>query len=411
MNRNFRTHAPWARCLVLSVLVALLSCGFAAAQEKTVWVTMGSDLFERVAKTPGALSGALPLKAFDASDGVVITRLPERDLPALSAFSHEELRRCGGFIVHDSLEEAALAMKAAGVNRYKTLPSEFQIDEQATVNALLPLLDKTNILNTIDHLSTSYTNRYYQYTSGQQSALWIRDQWLGFANGRPDITVETYNHGFSQPSVIMTIAGTTLASEIVVLGGHLDSIKSGGMTTGTVAPGADDDGSGIATISEVIRVLMADGFTPDRTIKFIGYAAEEVGLRGSADIASDHQSAGADVVAVLEVVLGFHFVILVGIVSLEFVVVGLAFHLVIGLVFAFHFVVRFIFRLIFGAIVFPVAFIDITVVRTLHLVHGFVEVAGIVEDEQGYVEAVHAIVRLSGCRQEPNKSQCQYRKE
>ena len=136
-------------------------------------------------------------------------------------------------------------MKASTRNVFKTLPSELTIDQQTTVNAWLPQLDKTNILNTISHLSTNYTNRYYQYTSGQQSAQWIRDLWAGYAGSRSDVTVTTYNHGsYVQPSVILEISGNSLSSEVVVLGGHLDSIKSGGMTTSTVAPGADDAGKG-----------------------------------------------------------------------------------------------------------------------------------------------------------------------
>ena len=85
-----------------------------------------------------------------------------------------------------------------------------------------------------------------------------------------------------------------------MLGGHLDSIRSGSNTSSTIAPGADDNASGIATLSEVIRVLLSNGFAPDRTVKFMGYAAEEVGLLGSADIATDHQNAGTNVVGVMQ---------------------------------------------------------------------------------------------------------------
>ena len=45
---------------------------------------------------------------------------------------------------------------------------------------------------------------------------------------------------------------------------------------------------------------MASGWKPRRTVKFMGYAAEEVGLRGSNAIARAHKAAGANVVAVLQ---------------------------------------------------------------------------------------------------------------
>ena len=66
------------------------------------------------------------------------------------------------------------------------------------------------------------------------------------------------------------------------------------------APGADDDGSGIATLTEILRIAMANGWKPKRTIKFMGYAAEEVGLRGSAAIAADFKAQGVNVVGVMQ---------------------------------------------------------------------------------------------------------------
>src|SRR5690606_16105710 len=97
-----------------------------------------------------------------------------------------------------------------------------------------------------------------------------------------------------QSSVVLTIQGQTLPDEIAVLGAHLDSICSrSGTTNGQAncdtgvttaqrrAPGADDDASGIAVLTEVLRVVLDNGYRPQRTVKFMGYAAEEVGLVGS----------------------------------------------------------------------------------------------------------------------------------
>ena len=61
--------------------------------------------------------------------------------------------------------------------------------------------------------------------------------------------------------MILTIQGTDLPNEVVVLGAHLDSINtSGGGSNEQVAPGADDDASGIASLTEVIRVALASGW-------------------------------------------------------------------------------------------------------------------------------------------------------
>jgi leucyl aminopeptidase len=127
-------------------------------------------------------------------------------------------------------------------------------------------------------------------------STWLRDKWASYAAGRTDVGVSLFTHAaYPQKSVIAEIRGTTKASEVVVIGGHLDSISmSGG------APGADDDASGIATMSEVLRVLLEQGYRPERTLRFIAYAAEEVGLRGSQDVVADAQAKGTNVVGVLQ---------------------------------------------------------------------------------------------------------------
>jgi leucyl aminopeptidase len=291
-------NAPSARRILAAMIVIACAYVTSAASQEMVWVTMEREVFDRLAATPAALPDSMQPNAMDARAGLVLTQLPARAIDALSTFTHVTMGRIGGFIVHDTYAEASAALVTA-VMAEEALPVDFQIDEQALVNSLLPLLDKNEIYSTIDHLSTAYINRYYQYTSGEQASLWIRDQWQGYASGRTDVTVSTYTHSFTQPSVILTIDGATLPSEIIVLGAHIDSTV-GAMTTSTPAPGADDDASGVAVLSEIIRVLMNDGLIPDRTVKFMAYAGEEAGLLGSGDIAQDHLDAGANVVGMVQ---------------------------------------------------------------------------------------------------------------
>ncbi|MEZ5545506.1 MAG: M28 family peptidase [Lysobacteraceae bacterium] len=72
----------------------------------------------------------------------------------------------------------------------------------------------------------------------------------------------------------------TLPDEIVVMGGHLDSISNvkrpgNPQNASARSPGADDDASGIAVMTEALRVAWAMAET-QRTVKFMAYAAEEV---------------------------------------------------------------------------------------------------------------------------------------
>jgi leucyl aminopeptidase len=173
---------------------------------------------------------------------------------------------------------------------------EYTIDRPFEVLEILQDIRADEILATIGDLS-SRKNRYYRSESGAAVSLWLRDRWRGYAN-RSDITVELFDQGYPQQSVILTIPGTKRPDEIVVIGGHLDSIGLGGAASD--APGADDDASGIATLDHIAKTLLAAHFQPERTLQFIAYAAEEVGLRGSQAIVRDYKRRGVNVVGVLQ---------------------------------------------------------------------------------------------------------------
>jgi leucyl aminopeptidase len=237
---------------------------------------------------------------------LVLARIEQHQLSDLSQFVHANERRCGGFFAFDSQAQADAFLRS---ERSRTavlaqpLATTYTIDNQATVNPWLPQVGEANLRGSITSLSTNWANRYFSSTQGKDAATWIRDTWLGLANGRSDVSAQLYtgcSNCSTQPSVILTIQGNELANEVVVLGGHLDSISSTGSGSSMVAPGADDDGSGIATLTEVLRIAMANGWKPRRTVKFMGYAAEEVGLRGSAAIAADYRNQGVNVVGVMQ---------------------------------------------------------------------------------------------------------------
>jgi leucyl aminopeptidase len=68
------------------------------------------------------------------------------------------------------------------------------------------------------------------------------------------------------------------------------------------APGADDNGSGTATILEAFRALVNVGFEPEHgPVEFHWTAGEEAGLLGALDIAEEYQSRGVRVNGVLNV--------------------------------------------------------------------------------------------------------------
>ncbi|WNG29868.1 M20/M25/M40 family metallo-hydrolase [Cystobacter fuscus] len=289
------------RTMKFGAAALLLMCttpAFAGEKDKEVWITIGTDALEpALASFQG--QGLVAPTVTREKGGVAVMRVRESQLEKLASAMHDKLNRCAGFIAHDSEEQALAAVEGASSPKSVQSLISYTIDNATTVNSLLGSVQETSIRSTITSLSTKWTSRRYNVQSGADAATWIKSQWTSLAGSRSDVSVAFFNHSsWLQPSVILTIKGTTLPNEVVVLGGHLDSINGSSSTAS--APGADDDASGIASLTEVIRVAMLKGYKPARTVKFMAYAAEEVGLKGSAAIAAQHKSAGTNVVGVLQ---------------------------------------------------------------------------------------------------------------
>jgi len=110
------------------------------------------------------------------------------------------------------------------------------------------------------------------------------------------LTVASDPHGGASPvtatttgrNVVAVLEGAdpALRDEVVVIGAHYDHLGLGG--SGSLAPGttaihngADDNASGIAALLEAAAQL-ATGPRPARSIVFVAFTGEEMGLLGSA---------------------------------------------------------------------------------------------------------------------------------
>ncbi|HEY5952001.1 MAG TPA: M20/M25/M40 family metallo-hydrolase [Kofleriaceae bacterium] len=280
------------RAVVAGLLgLGLAGCAKSAERPAPIYISVGADAAAAVRVLAAGQGTYGELVA--SSPDVAVLEVDADELEAISQLMHEQFDRCGGFIVHDSMADARTALQPPVV----TTHVDYSIDHAPVVNAVLPALDRSAIKDTIAALS-SMPNRYYRSDTGAAASTWLRDLWRSYST-RTDVTIELFDQGYPQQSVIMTIPGTTRADEVVVIGGHLDSISMRGGKNGN-APGADDDASGIATLSEVARVLLAKNYRPARTIKFIAYAAEEIGLRGSQAVVKELKRRGIHVVGALQ---------------------------------------------------------------------------------------------------------------
>jgi hypothetical protein len=92
-------------------------------------------------------------------------------------------------------------------------------------------------------------------------------------------------------NVVAEIPGGELPNEVVIVAGHLDSWHP--------ATGAQDNGTGVATVLDVARAVKASGKPPRRTMRFILFGGEEQGLIGSVAYAKAHAADMAKIDCVL----------------------------------------------------------------------------------------------------------------
>ncbi|MBL6989547.1 MAG: M20/M25/M40 family metallo-hydrolase [Bacteriovoracaceae bacterium] len=279
----------------------LFTLNFTSANttDDELWVTIGSDVLS--AKSKASMSDIFVHIEHSLVGEVSVAKIKADKVFKLSHIMHEDFKRCGGFVVHDSYAEAVLAgqAQASDVDQQVGLV-DYTITEEETVNKFIAEVKETEITKVIKKLS-SFKTRYHSSSTGMQSQQWLYDTWKKLGDGRLDVSVEKYTHTKTkQPSIILTIKGAHSPDDVVVIGGHADSIGGFWGGANATAPGADDNASGVATITEVMRVILVNGYRPNKTIKFMAYAAEEVGLIGSKDIAGKFRRNNVNVIGSMQ---------------------------------------------------------------------------------------------------------------
>ena len=287
--------------MLRTLITTLFMLSAQAVSAQTAWISTGEQGWQVLqGQGGGVMLRASSLAGLAMPETVYLLEVPAKDVERLAALLHLKLRHCGGFMFHstEAAGQLALAGRASGLAQ-RVKPS-YAITQSALVTPAIARMEEPRLAATIGRLST-FSNRYFSSAQGVEASNWIRQTWEEIGKAHGLVMVTQYAHsGYGQQSVIATILGSDKADEVIVLGAHMDSINLFSPRSGGVAPGADDDASGIAGLTEVLRTLVVSRYKPRRTIKLIAYAAEEVGLRGSQDIARAFRNANIDVVGVLQ---------------------------------------------------------------------------------------------------------------
>lgn len=114
---------------------------------------------------------------------------------------------------------------------------------------------------------------------GQESALQIQRLTRG-AQAHVHLVTHAEFAASTTCNVIGELKGTEFPEELVIMGGHVDSHEIG--------PCAFDNAAGAVQVMEAARLLARQRKHLKRTIRFIGFGAEEMGLLGSHHHAKAH---------------------------------------------------------------------------------------------------------------------------
>jgi hypothetical protein len=180
--------------------------------------------------------------------------------------------------------------RSVTLNRQRAAPARpqsdltYSADIQEMVDAVSSTLLIHHVCKLQDDDSLAYCNPLgtrYSYATAQleEAAHYLHDHYVALSL---TVTYDPFSYaGHEMNNVVAELPGVGAEKDhIYVLCAHYDSISG---TPYSVAPGADDNGSGSAAVLEAARILSQYRF--NRTIRFINFAGEEEGLLGSAHYA------------------------------------------------------------------------------------------------------------------------------
>ncbi|RYZ64140.1 MAG: M20/M25/M40 family metallo-hydrolase, partial [Proteobacteria bacterium] len=287
-------------------LCALSSVAFAAPVTQSTKAVLADESM--------LLKAGVKVLATEPSTGVAYGEITADQERKISVLAHEA-GKCGGFeMLPESTHKGLTAQSPLLTHVFGQLAEREALNKRFTPNSsrFNAMLLNPTIANAVDEVSAdnlkktvvamaSFSNRTYNGKMPNDGVNALKGMIEATVkDATVPVVVELVDHrSIGQKSIRARIVGSKRPNEIVILGGHLDSINQDWFGS-KAAPGADDNASGSANILEALRIISHQEAAPERTIEFMWYAGEEGGLIGSAEIASDYKAQGKDVVGVLQ---------------------------------------------------------------------------------------------------------------
>jgi hypothetical protein len=163
------------------------------------------------------------------------------------------------------------------------------------LRSLLDQVSNQNLVGYVQTLQGFNTRSTYSVTDQEGQGIgaarrWIFNEFIRVGNGRLLVEVDEFpvNQGgvlYNQQNIIATLQGTGAHPGVIVIGAHYDSRSIDPLSGSSFAPGANDNGSGVASLLETARVLSSREWS--QTIMFVAFAAEEQNRLGSTHFVTD----------------------------------------------------------------------------------------------------------------------------
>jgi hypothetical protein len=178
--------------------------------------------------------------------------------------------------IHDELQSYSPRLQVSYQN--------FGIKKGARRGQVIRDVDLSNIVAVLP--GTTQKDRYVLITAHYDTVALIRKPYTG----EEQRIAEAVRQGIDESEARRYVKAIPAEREQ----GPLDFEATAAQT---VSPGVTDDGSGTAAVMELARVMSAHQF--EKTIVFVAFAAEEVGLSGSQVYAAQAKKDGMQIEAVL----------------------------------------------------------------------------------------------------------------
>lgn len=175
-----------------------------------------------------------------------------------------------------------------------------QVPSNPSITNQIGLVDANRLMNSVTTM-VGFQNRHAlgiaNFDTGVHAAAdYLLVQFTNIKNENPNNRIDAYEQGFTfnfggqqvyGRNIIMAINGTDSGVGIIIVGAHYDTINAASPnSTTTYQPGADDNGSGVAAILELARIMAQQ---PHRgTILFVLFSAEEQGKYGASAFLNEY---------------------------------------------------------------------------------------------------------------------------